>query len=237
MGHLPGAGRRRPSARQGEEIAVGGAQVIGRCQAATAAQHHLAGHELAVVLADRALGRPVARVRQVGAGGPLPDVAEHLLEAGAGPGRLGFEPVLVQKIAAGRGGDRSGGRLPFELSRQAPAGEAGIGVGFVKAQVTDRRGRIEGTHAAECEHLPAVFALFPVQRGRPAARLHRSPAVRQPQFGRLITARGDEVQVFATGDQAIGQPIRGQENAVARCFVVEGKPRSIVSDLHHAAVA
>src|SRR5215831_15381915 len=64
-----------------EEVAVADAYVVVRRDGRAAAQHHLAGHELAVVLADRPLGRTVARVGHIGAHGPLPDIADHLLKA------------------------------------------------------------------------------------------------------------------------------------------------------------
>ena len=59
-----------------EEVAVGGTDVPGRRGAAPAAQHVLAHHELAVVLADGARSGPEPRVGRVGARGPLPGVAE-----------------------------------------------------------------------------------------------------------------------------------------------------------------
>src|SRR5689334_15194624 len=59
-----------------EEVAIGGARVPIRCDAGRAAQHMLADHELAIVLAQGALRRPVARIRRVGALRPLPDVAK-----------------------------------------------------------------------------------------------------------------------------------------------------------------
>src|SRR5581483_1945938 len=61
-----------------EEVAVGGARMpLGR-RAGCAAQHELAAHELAVVLAERARSRAEPRVRSIGALRPLPHVAEHL---------------------------------------------------------------------------------------------------------------------------------------------------------------
>ena len=51
----PHAGH-RPARRRREEVAVRRSDVTGRGDARAAAQHHLARHELAVVLADRTLG-------------------------------------------------------------------------------------------------------------------------------------------------------------------------------------
>src|SRR5258708_24100954 len=50
-----------------------------------AAQHQLIDHELAVVLAERALDRPIAGGGRIGAAGPLPHDPERIVEvAGAG---------------------------------------------------------------------------------------------------------------------------------------------------------
>ena len=76
-----GGGRRTASGWRGEEVAIGGADVGGGGDAGASAQDHLAGHELAVVLAEGSGERFVAGIAGVGAGGPLPYVAEELLEA------------------------------------------------------------------------------------------------------------------------------------------------------------
>src|SRR5690606_39176809 len=131
-------------ARSGrEEVAVGGADVAGRGRAAAAAQDQLSAHELAVVFAERARQRAEARVRTVGARGPLPAVA--------GPGEV------------------VGGGLPFGLGRQARARPAGEGIGLVVADVADRRRGIDGLPAGEREFDAAVG--MPVERAVPAAAL------------------------------------------------------------------
>src|SRR3954466_2192600 len=63
-----------------EEIAVARPHMAARGRAAAAAQHLLIDHELAVILADNAFLRREAGIRLVGASGPFPDVAEHLLQ-------------------------------------------------------------------------------------------------------------------------------------------------------------
>src|SRR5204863_8241445 len=60
------------------EVAIARAHVARGREAGTAAQHALVDHELAVVLAERAVGRAVARVRLVRRARPLPRVAEEL---------------------------------------------------------------------------------------------------------------------------------------------------------------
>src|SRR5438552_17011289 len=61
-----------------EKITVGFTDMIARCCARSAAQHHLIRHELAVVFSDRALRRFVSWIWKIRALGPFPDVAEHL---------------------------------------------------------------------------------------------------------------------------------------------------------------
>src|SRR5579884_4442633 len=69
---------KRPARRGREEIAIGGADMPGRGHRRAAAQHHLVRHELAVVFADRPGSGAEARIGGIGAGGPLPHVADHL---------------------------------------------------------------------------------------------------------------------------------------------------------------
>src|SRR6516162_6527346 len=64
-----------------EEVAIGDPAVSGRrCQRRTA-QHELVDHELAVIFAERAFDRAIARVGRVGAARPLPDDPESVVES------------------------------------------------------------------------------------------------------------------------------------------------------------
>src|SRR3546814_11622021 len=63
-----------------EEIAVGGAAMAARGRAAAAAQHELAAHKLAIIFADRARRGAETGIGAVGAAGPFPPAAEHLLQ-------------------------------------------------------------------------------------------------------------------------------------------------------------
>src|SRR5215471_3370732 len=96
-----------------KEIAIACARMPGRGGVRAAAQYHLADHELAVVLPERALRCAVARIGQIGAAGPLPDHAEGIVE-------------------------EIGARLPLRLGGKMLAGPAGEGVGLVVAHVHDR---------------------------------------------------------------------------------------------------
>ena len=99
----PGAAGELPAHRRLEEVAVGHPHVGFRRGAAAAAQHHLSRHELAVVFAEAAFQRAKAGVGQVGAGGPLPDVAEQLLRAVV-TGRRGdrLQVIAFQEVATQR---------------------------------------------------------------------------------------------------------------------------------------
>src|SRR3546814_15127839 len=81
-------------ARMGwKEISISRPDVTGGCHAGAAAQHELAGHELAVGFADRAGCRPEAWIRRERAARPLPDPAVHLLPSPAFPCRLPPQPA------------------------------------------------------------------------------------------------------------------------------------------------
>src|SRR5690348_16932798 len=118
-----------PARRQIKKIAIARAYVSGRSRARTAAQYPLPTHELAVVLAERTGGGPVARITHVGAGRPFPHVAEHLerLRAiavcrqwtqHAGTDEIAFDGNVVSH------------RFPFHFGRQPRAGPAREGIGF-----------------------------------------------------------------------------------------------------------
>lgn len=148
--------------------------IAGRGTAA-AAQHPLAAHELAVVFTEVAVKRTEARVGAIGAGGPLPDIAEQLPQPTALP-RPWVQVIVVGKMAA-RGLRRSGG-LPLELAGQACSGPAGAGVGLVVAEVADRRMRIQ--LAPTTEGVLALQGIVPVQRVLPALGFTQRPAFAEP---------------------------------------------------------
>src|SRR5690606_4508542 len=77
-----------------EEVAIAGPRMPRRRDRRAAAQHDLIGHELAVVLAGRPGRRTEARIGRERAGRPLPDLAEHLAQAGPRR-RARDQPVVV----------------------------------------------------------------------------------------------------------------------------------------------
>src|SRR3569623_2842098 len=74
--------RKLPASGRCEEIAIGRADVSRRCDAGATSQNHLGGHELAVILAERSRQRTIPRIAGIRRGGPLPNVAEDLLQPG-----------------------------------------------------------------------------------------------------------------------------------------------------------
>src|SRR6266850_1851796 len=87
----------------------------------------------------------------------------------------------------------AGGNLPFRFGRQAFFGPAREGVGLVEADVADRLGGIDRALAGQREDQPLAILAAPVERRLPALLLHRAPALRQPEFGPLVAALGDEI--------------------------------------------
>src|SRR3546814_17426917 len=61
-----------------KEIAIGCPHVPPGRSAASAFQHELPRHELAIIFADRACRRTKAGMGPIGAAGPFPYIAEHL---------------------------------------------------------------------------------------------------------------------------------------------------------------
>ena len=69
-----------PARRWIEEISIARAGMSGRRRMGTAAQHHLADHELAIVLADRPDWSAIAGIGRIGAARPLPHEPEGIVD-------------------------------------------------------------------------------------------------------------------------------------------------------------
>src|SRR5688572_18635836 len=148
-----------------EEIAVAHARVAAGRDLRAAAQNHLIDHELAVVFAECALCRAIARVRRIGAARPLPRNSEGIA-------------------------DETGARrhFPLRLARQMLAGPARERVRFVIAHMSYRSLRIDWRQPGERERVPGAVHLAPIARRLPAFGLDRSPAIGEPKRGRRIAA-------------------------------------------------
>ena len=222
------SGELPPSIRR-EEVAVGRADVRQGGRTAPAAQDELVAHELAVVFAQGPRHRPVARIRDVLAPGPLPDVAVELSQPAAQGCRGGVHPAGFEKVPLDwlMGGDG----LPLGLGGQPAAGPAGIGVGLEVADVGHRGLRFDRPHALEAEVPPgAVLPAFPVERGGPFLGLDREPAVREPEFGPAVAAVVDERLIFRVGDESIAQLERPDVLRMARALIVERESVPLVPD-------
>src|SRR3954447_19001654 len=119
-----------------KEVAISDAAVPARGCKRRAAQYHLVDHELAVIFAERALDRTVSRIGGVGAAGPLPNDPKRVIEM------------------AGACGD-----LPVHFGWQMLAAPARKCIGFIIADVADRRGRIDRLQTAERHDLPFAIDL------------------------------------------------------------------------------
>ena len=140
----------------------------------------------------------------------------------------------IELIAGARGVARSGD-LPFGLGRQPRTGPAGKGIGFVKADMSDRRRRIDGAAARQGEAGPAVIAVLPAQRRRDRFVLEPGPAVRQPEPRGAITAGGDECSPIGVGDERLRQCERPQQHVMRRAFAIKTESRAIMTDARDAA--
>src|SRR4051812_32910335 len=198
-----------------------------------APQYPLISHPLAVVLANRARRGAKVRVADVGALGPLPGVAVELHECCAGAAgrsrveRLRFDEGPVDWLSMRR-------HLPLELRGKPASSPARVRVRLVEADVYQgfgERRAVEPPWAAERELGPAVVGIaLPVQRCFPVAILRGGQTRRQPELRAPVAAVLDEGEILTVGDEARGEPIRLEEDAVPRTLVVEGESVARVSD-------
>src|SRR5262249_60850290 len=137
-----------------KEVAVAYAGVARGRGVRAPSQHHLIDHELAVVFAERAGRRTVARIGRIGAAGPLPDDPEGIVDDG-----------------------RARRDLPFGFGRQVLAGPSGQGVGLVVADMNDRRVRFDRLQSRRRELQPGAVGPAPVAGRLPSFGLDRGPAV------------------------------------------------------------
>ena len=116
-----------------------------RCDGA-AAQHHLARHEFAVVLAQGAGQSGIAWVAEVGAAGPLPNTTEEV-RITALRRREWMQTAAFKKVLRTRPLALLRGHFPLALVGQAHAGPARKGLGLKVADVADRGGQQVGKGA------------------------------------------------------------------------------------------
>ncbi len=203
--------------------------MAGRCRAGAAAQHHLAAHEFAVVFAHGAGRRVKAGVGQVGAGRPFPHAAPEGLQTVSGRviSGQGKPPRVIGELRwrRARQGLAARGGLPLELGRQTRTCPAGVGIGFVKTDVSHGRLRQQGLQAVQGHGLgvKAIAVRLPVGGCANVLLLHPAPAVGQPESGCGVAVVGDEVEPVGVAHRALGQGVVVQPDAVARAFVVEGE--------------
>src|SRR3546814_17000521 len=123
-----------------EEMAVGGAAMAARGRAAAAAQHELAAHKLAIIFADRARRGAETGIGAVGAAGPFPHAAEHLLQVRVAVLRRRLDRAGRIELLAAIPIATRGRRLPFLFGGQARAGPAREGVAPDEPELRTRPG-------------------------------------------------------------------------------------------------
>ena len=126
--------------------------------------------------------------------------------------------------------------LPLEFGRQPSPGPGREGVSLEIADMANGRGGIDRLRAAQRHRPEAVVALFPIERRRPAFRLHRRPSRGEPEQRLPIAAVGDELHPFRIGDEPIREFVRFDQHAMARPLAIEAEALAVVSDLDDAAI-
>src|SRR3546814_15862165 len=114
-----------------------------RGRAAAAAQHELAAHKLAIIFADRARRGAETGIGAVGAAGPFPHAAEHLLQVRVAVLRRRLDRAGRIELLAASQIEPRGRRLPFLFAGQPRAGPAPEGVRLEYADLRHRLGGVE----------------------------------------------------------------------------------------------
>src|SRR3546814_11753503 len=117
-------------------------------------------------------------IRRERAARPLPDLAVHLLQSADVACRLPPQAAGLDEIAPDR--DAVCGVFPFRFARQTLPGPARIRLGFVIAQMRDRRRRTHLLRSAQCHRLRRVVALMLVQGPRARLGVDAAPALPPP---------------------------------------------------------
>jgi hypothetical protein len=205
--------------------------------ATRALEHALARHELAIIFADRACGGAEARIGEIGAHRPFPDIAEHLPQPGLSPvaRRTRADGACFVELVAAGGVAASRRRLPFPLGRQPRARPAGKSVGLIMADLACRRGGVDRMQTIQREGGPVRTVMTPVERGLDAVRVHPVPAVRQPQLRPAIAAVVHEGSPLAVGDGPVGERVGVKQHRMARPLAIEGEVAAIMADLDDPA--
>ena len=112
--------------------------MVRRGDTGAAAQDDLRGHEFAVVLSECAGERFVAGIAGVTGCGPLPYVAEALLEGAGRNGGDRLESTAFQEVGERGLVEAGAGMLPLEFGGQSTASPAGEGVRLKEAEMADR---------------------------------------------------------------------------------------------------
>src|SRR5947207_6655083 len=150
-----------------------------RCSAGTTPQDVLVAHELSVVFAERTRSGAITGIRRIGAAGPFPNVAKHLLKVSrlrASRSRLRMEGFVLDEISFDR--TISCCVFPFKLGWETSGRPIRIGIGFEITDVRHWLGFSDGTKTGKSKIPPGIIAFQPVKRRFPALFVHRHPIER-----------------------------------------------------------
>src|SRR5690625_3162091 len=158
--------------------------MVGGAGAGAAAQDELVERKFAGIFAESSGPGLKAGVGKVGAGGPLPDLAEEVIRTlgtirrGVGREWAGVEALCFGEISFD--GAVFGGHLPLGFCGESVAGPAGEGVGLEIADMAEGLVGIDGAEAAKSHQPPLILAALPIQGGAPAFVLEPLPAQIEP---------------------------------------------------------
>src|SRR6056297_2844368 len=218
LARQPDAGE-LPAVRRIKEIAIAATRMASGGSAGTPAQDHLVAHELAVVFTDGTRRRSIARVGAVGAGRPLPALAEELLQ-GSGVITAHGMPAATRAIKRAIG-PAACGYLPLCLRWQPRICPARVGIGLIETDVGHRCVWVDWLAPGQGER--GLQRRVPVHGMLPPEGAPLRPPIRQPQGWIVIAAVADEVAELAVADQSMRQRMGLQENPVPRAFIVKGE--------------
>src|SRR5439155_24211840 len=160
-----------------------------RRSAGATPQDVLVAHELSVVFAECPGSGAITGIRRIGAAGPFPNIAKHLMKVSRLHRSRSWSRMkrfVLDKISFNRTIGRCA--FPFKLGWEASAGPISIGIGFEITDVRHRLGFIDGTKTGKRKIPPGALAIHPVKRRLPMLFVHSHPAQREPKLGPRVSA-------------------------------------------------
>src|SRR5439155_23373910 len=162
-----------------EKVAIGAANMRARRSAGATPHDVLVAHELSVVFAERPGSGAITGIRRIGAAGPFPNIAKHLMKVSRLRGSRSWSRMkrfVLDKISFNQ---RIGScALPFKLGWEASARPIRIRIGFEITHVRHWLEFSDGTKTGKSKIPPAAIAFHPVKRRLPALFVNGHPTQR-----------------------------------------------------------